>query len=312
MTELLNEQAKGVFIISATPFEDDGAIDYRSIDSLIEFYLEKQVTGVTILGMMGEAVKMSPQEAEQVMHHMIKRVDNRIPVVVGVSDTGLGKIVDLSKSSMDAGAAGVMLAPMSGLKTEENIYKYFDQTFSALGENIPVCFQDYPQATGVHISVDCFNKLVRDFSQLVMFKHEDCPGLGKLSAIRNAAEADNSLRKISILVGNGGLYLPEELARGADGAMTGFAFPEMLTAVVKGFEDGNIEEAKNLFDTYLPLVRYEQQPGFGLAIRKETLRRRGAISNASTRAPGPTLSRIDHDELSGLLARLETRLKEIE
>ena len=119
------------------------------------------------------------------------------------------------------------------------------------------------------------------------------------------------MRRVSILVGNGGLYLPEELSRGADGAMTGFAFPEMLVQVVGYYESGETERAQTLFDAYLPMVRYEQQPGFGLAVRKEVLRRRGAIANAATRAPGPKLTGVDHDELGGLLTRLENRLRDI-
>jgi 4-hydroxy-tetrahydrodipicolinate synthase len=79
--------------------------------------------------------------------------------------------------------------------------------------------------------VECFNKLVKDFRQLVMLKHEDCPGLGKLTQVRDTAKSEN-LRSVSILTGNGGLYLPQELERGADGAMTGFAYPEMLVEVV--------------------------------------------------------------------------------
>ena len=93
--------------------------------------------------------------------------------------------------------------------------------------------------------------------------------------------------------------------------MTGFAFPEMLVQVVGYYEAGETERAQTLFDAYLPMVRYEQQPGFGLAVRKEVLRRRGAIANAATRAPGPKLTDVDHGELGGLLARLENRLKDI-
>ena len=115
-------------------------------------------------------------------------------------------------------------------------------------------------------------------------------------------------RHISILVGNGGLYVPQELRRGADGVMTGFAYPEMLVSVCSLFQAGQSEEAEDLFDVYLPLVRHEQQPGFGLAVRKEILRRRGAIRSAAVRAPGPRLDADDMSELDRLLARLEARL----
>ena len=110
------------------------------------------------------------------------------------------------------------------------------------------------------------------------------------------------------MTGNGGLYLPQELARGADGAMTGFAYPEMLVEVVSLHAEGKAENAEDLFDAYLPLVRYEQQPGFGLAVRKEVLRQRGAIACSLTRSPGPSLSQSDQKELSKLIARLGRRL----
>ena len=310
-TGFIDEQSKGVFIISTTPFLKDESIDFDSVESLVEFYIEKKVTGMTILGMMGEANKLSSNESAKFVKYFIKRVNNRVPVVVGVSDAGLQNLVCLSQLSMDLGAAGVMVAPISGLNTEKKLYEYFTQVFDALGPDIPVCYQDYPQSTGVHISVDCFNRLVKNFPQLVMLKHEDCPGLGKLTQVRDTSKSKN-LRRISILTGNGGLYLPQELARGADGAMTGFAFPEMLVEVVSLHAEGKTDQAEEIFDTYLPLVRYEQQPGFGLAIRKEILRQRGAISCAITRSPGPSLSQSDYKELSNLIVRLERRLSEMD
>ena len=224
-TVFIDEQSNGVFIISTTPFLKDGSIDFDSVESLVEFYIEKRVTGMTILGMMGEANKLSAIESEYFVKHVIKRVNNRVPVVVGVSDAGLQNLVRLSQYSMDSGCSGVMVAPISGLSTENKIYGYFAQVINELGPDIPVCYQDYPQSTGVHISVECFNKLVKDFPQLVMLKHEDCPGLGKITQIRDTANSQN-LRRVSILTGNGGLYLPQELVRGADGAMTGFAYPK--------------------------------------------------------------------------------------
>ncbi|MBS8259879.1 dihydrodipicolinate synthase family protein [Roseibium polysiphoniae] len=306
----LGIDAKGVFIISATPFTDTGQIDYASADGLVEFYLERGVTGMTILGMMGEAPKLSDAESLAFMSHMIERVGGRVPVVVGVSNPGITNLASLSHAAMDKGAAGVMVAPMRGLATEERIYSYFAQVFEALGPDVPVCFQDYPLSTGVSISVDLFTRLVLEFDQLVMLKHEDWPGLNKLSAVRKSGQ-ERGARRVSVLCGNGGIFLPEEMTRGADGAMTGFAFPEMLVDVVRLSNAGDSARASDIFDAYLPLVRLEQQPGAGLAIRKEVLRRRGALSNATTRAPGPKLSAEDHKDLDRLLARLDTRLKEL-
>src|SRR6185312_16195683 len=157
--------------------------------------------------------------------------------------------------------------------------------------------------TQVFMSPALVNRCFADFPSLKMLKHEEAPGLRKLARVREADKARG--RRISILVGNGGIHLPQELARGADGAMTGFAFPEMLVAVCRSFRSGDRDGAEDLFDAYLPALRHEQQPGIGLALRKETLRRRGVIASAATRAPGPRLDAEDHAELSRILERLE-------
>jgi len=308
---LIDEQTSGVYVISITPFAEDGSIDFKSVESLVEFFLEKRVTGITILGMMGEANKLSANESREFVKHVLKRVNGRVPVIAGVTDAGIANLVNLSRFSMDEGCAGVMVAPATGLNTDQKLYDYYGQVIEHLGSNIPLCYQDYPQSTGVSLSVECFNRMISDFPQLVMLKHEDCPGLEKLTKVRDSAEKQG-LRRVSVLTGNGGLYLPQELHRGADGAMTGFAYPEMLTEVVSLHANAETEHAEDLYDAYLPLVRYEQQPGYGLAVRKEVLRRRGAVTCALSRAPGPVLSRRGHEELDHLTERLDSRLKELE
>ncbi len=300
---LLDENAKGVFIIAATPFHSDGAVDFQSLDRLIGFYIEAGVHGITILGMMGEAQKLTFDEQRQVIDRVLKQVAGELPVVVGVSAPGLAHLSALSSEAMSEGAAGVMIAPPPGLATDEQIEGYVRQAVDAVGYDVPVVLQDYPQATGVHLSVPLFNQLVDAIPQIKVLKHEDCPGLAKITRIRRTAERDNH-RRIAILAGNGGIYLPLELARGADGAMTGFAYPELLVEVYGRFREGEIDQAFDLFDMYLPLIRYEQQPGIGLAIRKQVLHQRGIIASAALRSPGPKLDRDDLRELNFLMKRV--------
>jgi 4-hydroxy-tetrahydrodipicolinate synthase len=303
---LLDETARGVFIIAATPFAHDGTLDLKSLERLIGFYIDAGVHGITILGMMGEAQKLTHDEARLVVRTTLRQVAGEVPVVVGVSSTGLANLAALTSDAMALGAAAVMAAPPSGLATDEQIEGYLHQLCQAIGEEVPIVLQDYPQATGVHVSVSLFNRLIDDLPQIKVLKHEDCPGLGKLSRIRTSAERDGR-RRVAILVGNGGLYYPLELARGADGAMTGFAYPEVLVEVYERFAAGRQEDAFDLFDAYLPLIRYEQQPGIGLAIRKEILHRRGIIASAALRPPGARLDALDRAELDQLVACLERR-----
>ena len=306
MSAKITADAKGVYVIAATPFQDDGRIDDASIDSLVDFYVRCGCHGMTILGVMGEFQKLSEAETMAVARRFIQAAKGRIPVIVGVTNPGTSQLVKVASGVMEAGAAGVMAMPISGLKTDEAVTAYMSGILKALGPSIPVCVQDYPQLSGVYFSADCFIKMVDAFPQIVMFKHEEAPGLKKLSAIRKACDG-KAHRYVSLVCGNGGIHLPQEYRRGADGAMTGFAFPDMLVAMHDLFTAGKADAAEDLYDLYLPLLRHEFQPGIGLALRKELLRRRGAIASAAVRAPGPKLDATDIAELDNLVARLERK-----
>ena len=184
---------------------------------------------------------------------------------------------------MDAGAAGVMIAPPPHLRTDDQITGYFKQAQEAIGDDIPWVLQDYPLTLTVVFTPAVIRKIVMDSPSCVMLKHEDWPGLEKISTLRGF-QKDGSLRPLSILVGNGGLFLDFEMERGADGAMTGYAFPELLIDVVRLSKAGKRDAAHDLFDAHLPLIRYEQQPGAGLAVRKYVLQKRGIIASSDASA----------------------------
>ncbi len=190
---------------------------------------------------------------------------------------------------MDAGAAGVMIAPPPHLRTDDQITGYFKQAQEAIGDDIPWVLQDYPLTLNVVFTPAVIRKIVMDIPSCVMLKHEDWPGLEKISTLRGF-QKDGSLRPMSILTGNGGLFLDFEMERGADGAMTGYAFPELLIDVVKLSKAGKRDAAHDLFDAHLPLIRYEQQPGAGLAVRKYVLQKRGIIASSAQRKPGATIT----------------------
>jgi len=305
---LITSDTRGVFVISATPFADDGSLDLPSLERVTDFYLDKGADGLTVLGMMGEAPKLSAEESRQVVRTAIARASD-VPVVVGVSAPGLAALGDLAAFAMDTGAAGVMIAPPMGLETNEQITAYFANAVEALGPEVPVVLQDFPLSTKVRISIATLGAIFDTCPSIVMLKHEDWPGLEKITALRMAE--DRGRRRISILCGNGGVFLPEEIGRGADGAMTGFGFPEMMRDVVALAARGETERAHDIFDAYLPLVRYEQQPGLGLAMRKYVLHKRGAIGSAALRKPGAGLSAPAIAEIERLLERQERKLAEL-
>ena len=296
---MLDASAAGVFTIAATPFLPDGALDLASVDTMVDFYAEKGATGLTILGIMGEAGELSADESEAVIKRVTARTD--LPVVVGVSSPDMEAMGQFADIAMAHGAAGVMVAPQSATDP----IAYFQHVAEMLGQT-PWVLQDFPLVTKVNIPAADLLTIFDTCHNCVMLKHEDWPGLEKITALRDAEAAD--ARRVSILCGNGGQFLLEEMGRGVDGAMTGFAYPEMMRDVVSLCNDGEITRARDIFDAYLPLVRYECQPGLGLAARKYILAKRGAIAHPTARKAGAVLSAQAAAEIDTLIARQEARL----
>lgn len=295
---MIDHTTSGVFTIAATPFLPDGTLDLDSLDRMVDAYVARGADGLTVLGMMGEAGKLSAEESRVVARQVAARAP--VPVVVGVSAPGFAAMAALASDAMEAGAAAVMVAPPRGLQTDAQIRTYFRNAAEALGE-IPFVLQDFPLATGVQIDPGVILEIAESCPTCVMLKHEDWPGLEKISRLRTAFEA--GARPLSILCGNGGMYLVEELLRGADGAMTGFGYPEMMRRVCDAVWAGDTDLARDVFDIYMPMIRYEAQPGMGLAIRKYSLARQGIIAHPTLRNPAPKLSAAAIAEIDALAER---------
>ena len=297
--------AKGVYPIAPTPFAESGEIDWASTDRMVDWYREIGATGMTILGIMGEAPKLDGSEAVEFATRIIRRAQG-LPVLVGVSAPGFAAMRSLARTVMDAGAGGVMIAPPPSLRTDDQIVGYYAQAVEAIGTDIPFCIQDYPLTLSVVMTPKVIQRIIMDNPSCVMLKHEDWPGLEKISTLRRF-EAEGGLRHVSILTGTGGLFLDFEMERGVDGAMTGYAFPEMLVDVVRLSAEGQRDAAHDLFDAHLPLVRYEQQPAIGLAVRKYVLKRRGILASDAQRKPGSSITPAAKAEVEYLLSRLARR-----
>lgn len=309
MTLRFDANTKGVFTIFTTPFTPDGSLDLNGVGQMVDFYRDKGCVGITLLGVMGEAPKLSSSETRALVKEVIREAPD-MPVVVGISATGLAQVHEMSQDVMDLGAAGVMVnGACQPIKTDGQCLAFFEGVAEGLGD-IPWCLQDFPLATGVVIPPHILETVFRNHANCVMLKQEDWPGWHKLDHLRGL-EASGDLRRISILTGFGGLYLPEDLIRGSDGAMIGFSYPEMLVQVCAAHAQGDLERMYDIFDAYLPLVRTEMSLSKGLTIRKYILHKRGALPHDTIRKPGAAISRADAAQIDRLMARLDRRLAEL-
>jgi 4-hydroxy-tetrahydrodipicolinate synthase len=288
----------GVLPITLTPFTDDGAVDDGSIDTLVEDYLGAGVHGLTILGIMGEAARLLDDEREAVLRRYLGAVAGRVPVVAGVSARATRMAIEYARRAEDAGAAAVMLAPPDNTKNLDLVFTHFRMVAEAV--SVPVVVQDEPVNTGVTMPAPFLIRLLNEIEGCRYLKLEETPTLPKISAVRAGVTTP-----VGIFGGLGGLYLYEELLRGADGIMTGFGFPQVLVRTYELFCAGEREAAQEHFFRYLPLIRYEAQLGVGgVTIRKQVFARRGAIRSPHARFPAPPVDELTLAELDDLIAAL--------
>jgi 4-hydroxy-tetrahydrodipicolinate synthase len=289
----------GIFHILATPFREDGALDTTGFPRLIESVLSTGVNGLTILGIAGEAHRLTDEERRRVVETVVKETRGRVPVAVGVSASGTHLATAFARMAREHGADALMVAPPTGLKNLEAVADYYRIVAAATG--LPIVLQDEPVTTQVNMPAPFIAQVCAEIAQIQAVKLEEPPTLPKITRLR-ALFGD----RVAIFGGLGGVYFFEELSRGADGAMTGFPYPEALRAIREHFVAGRRDEARALFYRWLPLIRYESQPGAtpgtAVGIRKEILRRRGWIASALVRPPAPALDAATQTELDELLA----------
>ncbi|MBU2960800.1 dihydrodipicolinate synthase family protein [Citreicella sp. C3M06] len=288
----------GLHVVAQTPFLEDGALDLASIDTLSAFYYRHGAQGLTVLGVSGEAQKLTVDETIAVAAHYVAAADGH-RIIAGVSHPNLATLVEVTREVIAEGADAVMICPPAGIRTDEDLLRYFDAVFERIGD-VPTVLQDFPAASGVVMSVPAIDRLITAFPQIVVIKEEDFPSLPKITRMRNELS-----RPVRILTGNNGQFLVQEMERGADGPMAGFSYPEMLSGVYGLMTAGKRAEAHDLFNRYLPLLKHEAQGQWGIALRKEMMRRRGALRSNALRGPGPRLTEADLAELDFLVRRMD-------
>lgn len=289
----------GVFNITPTPFHEDGRIDADSVRRLTDFTRAAGVNGMTILGVLGEADKLTERERDEVMALTIEASGPDFPICVGTTHAGTDGCIALSRRAQEMGAAAVMVAaPKLARPNDSALMRHYLAVAEAI--DIPVVVQDFPPAVGgITMSVELIAGLGAATPRLAYLKLEDEPSPMKVSQVR-AANPD-----ITIFGGLGGMMFLEELRHGAAGTMTGFAFPEILVAIHRAWLSGDRDGAATIFYRYCPLIRFENQPRINLALRKHIYHRRGVIASPRARAPFAAVDDGTLADLDDLLTRLD-------
>ncbi|MBP8274663.1 MAG: dihydrodipicolinate synthase family protein [Acidobacteria bacterium] len=276
---------EGVYSVLPTPFKSGGDVDVESLKRVVDLIVSAGVNGVTALGVTGEVTRLSEKERALVVDTVVTQINGRAKVIVGASADGVRACIDYAKEAQSLGAAAVMVSPPRALKLNtESVVSHYKALAAAVGD-LQIVVQDYPPISGFAMEAGLLARISKEIPTARTIKLEDPPTPFKTARIL-AAAGDT---KVAILGGLGGVFLIEELMAGAAGVMTGFAFPEVLVKVVSLYKAGKFAEAADAFYPFVALMRFEFQEGIGMAIRKEVFKRRGALADGSTRAPGPVL-----------------------
>jgi 4-hydroxy-tetrahydrodipicolinate synthase len=293
-------QLEGVYSVLPTPFQSTGDVDEESLRRVIDLFIAAGVSGVTALGVTGEVARLDDNERRRVLEVVVDQVGGRIGVVAGTTAEGTRVCIQHSRHAQQAGATAVMVSPPRMAKlNSEAVVRHYKALADAV--DIEIVIQDYPPISGFAMEPALLARMARDIPRARTIKLEDPPTPFKTSRILEAAAGT----PVRIFGGLGGVFLLEELLAGATGAMTGFAFPEILVRIVSQFRAGHIDEAADTFYRAVPLMRFEFQEGIGMAIRKEVLHRRGALASPATRPPAAALDATTREALDRVMKWVE-------
>lgn len=288
---------KGVYNITPTPFQPGGELDLESLRRLTRFMIDLQVDGLTILGVLGEADKLTDAERDSVIATVVEAAGGRVPICVGTTHAGTDGCIAFSRQAQRLGAQAIMVAPPKLARSSDAaLFRHYLAVAEAV--DIPIVIQDHPASSGVFMSVEFLATIGERAAHCRYVKLEDEPTPPKITEILKASPGT------VVLGGLGGIMFIEELARGAAGTMTGFAFPEILVDIYRRHRAGDHDGACAVFDRIASLIRFENQPRINLPLRKHVYKLRGAISSDRARMPAFPVDEGTVRELHALLARL--------
>ncbi|HHW31485.1 MAG TPA: dihydrodipicolinate synthase family protein [Clostridiaceae bacterium] len=273
----------GVFPILATPFNEDGSVDYDSLKELVRFELTAEVDGLGLFGMASETYTLLASEKYKIAEVVKNEIKGRIPLIFGSGHTSAEGAVQLSIEAQRQGADALMVMAPSMVKPDgKRLYEYFAKIAHAV--DIPIMIQDAPLASNVNIPSSLIAKLAKEFENIQYVKVEAPPTIIKIAEILEATQGD-----VTVFGGMNGMYMYEEFLCGSAGTMPACEFPDVAVSIYRNFINGKHDEAREIFYKYLPMIRIGTLPNYAMSVHKEILKKGGVIKSAYVRNPNSPL-----------------------
>ncbi len=284
----------GIIPVLTTPFRDDGAVDYDGLRAVAGYCLSQGAHGVAATGEASESSKLTVEERHRSVEAVAEEMGEAGWLVVGVSAPERRTAAALARQAARAGAAAVFATPRGDEgASPDTIYAYY-ATIAEAG--VPVMVQE--QTTGVPIPLDVYIKMAEELPEVRYIKQESIPAGQRITQILMHTGG-----RIKAFSGGGGRFLMDDLVRGVMGSLPGSVGVRQLARAYELYRAGQLREAREVFDAYVPLASFRSQ--FGVPCAKEVLVMEGVIRSVAQRPPvAYEFDDYDRNELKAILERL--------
>lgn len=267
----------GIFQILHTPFADDGAIDWRSFQRQIDYCMAARAHGLVLPALASEFFTLSDAERFRLVEFAAKAIDGRVPLVVGVQGLTLGAALEFARHACDNGATALMAMPPYLRKASK---AYVKDYYRALAQfDRPLMIQNAPAPIGSPLSPAELVELLAAEPNIAYIKEETIPILQHINQI---LELDAGHCQ-GVFGGANGIYLIDELNRGACGNMPAGGVVDLQVKIYDLYQGDQLEQAEEIHFQLLPLLNYAAV--YGISFHKYVLWRRGVLRSPYARDP---------------------------
>ena len=274
-------QIQGICPIIAAPFDENGEVDYVSLDKLVRYLIKGGCGAVTLFGIAGEYYKLTDDEREKMVEVTVKAAkEEGGKTIISVTDHATEVAVKRAQYFEKMGADCLMLLPPFFLKPGAGyLYKHMKSIANAV--KIPIMAQYAPEQTGVAIAPETFCKLEKECPNMIYYKIECKPAGPYVTNLMKLTD-----NKMKIFVGNAGFQIIECMDRGAIGAMPGCSMFDVYIDIYNNYVNGNREKAIEIHNLLLPMLNHiRQNVEQIISFEKRILKRRGIIASDYCRKP---------------------------